>query len=439
MPVLRPNLIARASPPSTTVSAIEQRTQICEPDARSRDIAQLSASLEDLFSTLPGREEEWTHCPFNLAATDTDEKVEMADQAGQSMDRDSLCYGEISIAALAISLFEGAEATPSDSFLDLGSGSGKAVLAAAALGLRQVAGMELLPSLVELSRHAARTAGVWSSWPAAVGQAHFVQGDILDDTLPWWSDAFWQSSYGWRPSLIGQAPSSALAMDGVTDEDVRDDEGGQIVGVDSKAGRGPPSIIYCCATKFGPKMRAQLYERLRLLPDGTRIIISTHALRPDETQGHTSAFATPRGHSDRLVEVWRRELPFSWGTEVVRVYHVARNRVATRRSEPSAPRHELQTQPQHASFPSPLKQPSTPARTPPTAERQLGERRQRSGGHIGRTPASARAVVVMTAAERLEAARLQARAAVAADWAPRLRGLERAGTERLLQVPHSAR
>ena len=74
------------------------------------------------------------------------------------MDRDSLCYGEISIAALAISLFEGAEATPSDSFLDLGSGSGKAVLAAAALGLRQVAGMELLPSLVELSMQLARPA-----------------------------------------------------------------------------------------------------------------------------------------------------------------------------------------------------------------------------------------------------------------------------------------
>jgi hypothetical protein len=63
-----------------------------------------------------------------------------------------------------------AEVTPDDFVMDLGSGDGRNIIAAARRGARAL-GVEYNPDLVDLSRRLAREAGV-------AGNATFVQGDM---------------------------------------------------------------------------------------------------------------------------------------------------------------------------------------------------------------------------------------------------------------------
>jgi SAM-dependent methyltransferase len=65
-----------------------------------------------------------------------------------------------------------AEVTPQDYVVDLGSGDGRTVIAAAKRGARSL-GVEFDDNLVELSRQRARTAGV-------ADRASFVQGDMFE-------------------------------------------------------------------------------------------------------------------------------------------------------------------------------------------------------------------------------------------------------------------
>ena len=68
-----------------------------------------------------------------------------------------------------------AEWTPKDFVIDLGSGDGRNIIAAAKRGARAL-GVEYNPDLVELSRTRARDAGV-------AGKATFVQGDMYQADL----------------------------------------------------------------------------------------------------------------------------------------------------------------------------------------------------------------------------------------------------------------
>ncbi len=82
-----------------------------------------------------------------------------ADRAGHegrayAGDRVELTYGETPFAT-ARELIAWASPTSGERFVDLGSGPGRVVLVAAALGLTAV-GLEFLPSFVDLARHAAR-------------------------------------------------------------------------------------------------------------------------------------------------------------------------------------------------------------------------------------------------------------------------------------------
>src|SRR6478752_7273808 len=65
-----------------------------------------------------------------------------------------------------------AHVTPADYVVDLGSGDGRNVIAAAKRGARAL-GVEYNPDLVELSRRAAAAAGV-------ADKAQFVQGDMFE-------------------------------------------------------------------------------------------------------------------------------------------------------------------------------------------------------------------------------------------------------------------
>ena len=68
-----------------------------------------------------------------------------------------------------------ARITPADFVMDLGSGDGRTVIAAAKRGARAV-GVEFNPDLVVLSQHAATRAGV-------ADRASFVQGDLFETDL----------------------------------------------------------------------------------------------------------------------------------------------------------------------------------------------------------------------------------------------------------------
>lgn len=69
-------------------------------------------------------------------------------------------------------MMEIARVTPSDYVIDLGSGDGRNVIAAAKIGARAL-GVEFNPEMVALSQKLAEEAGV-------VGKAQFVQGDMYE-------------------------------------------------------------------------------------------------------------------------------------------------------------------------------------------------------------------------------------------------------------------
>jgi SAM-dependent methyltransferase len=69
-------------------------------------------------------------------------------------------------------MMEMGEITPQDFVVDLGSGDGRNVIAAAKLGA-QALGVEYNPDMVDLSKRLAKEAGV-------TGKAQFVQGDMFE-------------------------------------------------------------------------------------------------------------------------------------------------------------------------------------------------------------------------------------------------------------------
>ena len=74
--------------------------------------------------------------------------------------------------ALVEKMLDLAKVTPDDFVIDLGSGDGRMVIAAAKRGARAL-GVEYNPKMVELSRRLAKEAGV-------EGRATFVEGDMYE-------------------------------------------------------------------------------------------------------------------------------------------------------------------------------------------------------------------------------------------------------------------
>lgn len=301
-----------------------------------------------------------------------------------------LTYGEVCGSSIAQVLIEGARATADDVFLDLGAGSGRVVMAAAMLGMEAI-GVEIVPSLVALSR-AAATKAADRPVPAPVSvrphapeashhpRASFYHGDFLQ--LAWWRNCFSDAT---APDCADAC--SALPPGWCLREPLP-----------ARPATAPwPTIVFVGATKWGPTrewpgLMHELGARLMRLPLGTRVIVTAQLLEPASAAGETAA--TPvvmaaragaagggavqwpveeRGEHARhretsgdgmptaglggalqgsaeaptaethrpvrnesgpresalatevsAVEIWCRELPTSWGTEVFRVYELRR-------------------------------------------------------------------------------------------------------------------
>lgn len=86
------------------------------------------------------------------------EKVSQADREHLKLQDDAYTYGEIDFISF-IKLLEKTNIKPSDTFYDLGSGAGKAVLTAALnFNLEKAIGIEYLPQLCELTHNRIETA-----------------------------------------------------------------------------------------------------------------------------------------------------------------------------------------------------------------------------------------------------------------------------------------
>ena len=281
--------------------------------------ALVDAEVDALFESLGGRfADEDDRCPYSLSCNDS---------IALDLDRAHLTYGEITARAMLQAMREGVRATRSDVLLDLGSGRGNAALAAAAGGgVGHVFGLELLPSLVELSQAAAaQVLAEPSRFPLLqAAPLLFVQGDIL--RTPWWE--------GFEVSQAGSGDGQSLAGTHVwTAHDAAPrgvaaaPEGGGTAAGGGGGGtaRLLPTIVYLAATKWKVLM-PQLTARLLRLPVGTRIIVTTHPLAPPPLAAASAASSSGDGvHPTagvEAVEVWSRTLDYQHGPELVRVYEL---------------------------------------------------------------------------------------------------------------------
>ncbi len=130
-----------------------------------------------------------------------------------------------------------AEITPQDYLVDLGSGDGRTVITAAQRGTR-AHGIEFNPDMVELSRRAAREAGV-------ADRATFVQGDIFESDF---SDATVVTLFllpdlnlRLRPALLEMKPGTRVVSNSFDMGDWEPDE---------TADGGADCRSYCRAYKW---------------------------------------------------------------------------------------------------------------------------------------------------------------------------------------------
>jgi Methyltransferase domain len=131
--------------------------------------------------------------------------------------------------ALVDTMLDMAKITPNDYLIDLGSGDGRIVIAAAKRGARAL-GIELNPDLVELSRRNAEKEGV-------AGKASFVQADIFETDFSQASVVtiylLPQLNVQLRPRMLALRPGTRIASNSFSMEDWRPDQTGSAISVKS--------------------------------------------------------------------------------------------------------------------------------------------------------------------------------------------------------------
>jgi precorrin-6B methylase 2 len=117
-------------------------------------------------------------------------------------------------------MLDAAKATPNDFLIDLGSGDGRTVIAAAKRGIRAL-GIEYNPDMVELSKANAAREGV-------AGRANFVKADIFESDF---SQATVITMYllpalnlKLRPKILDLKPGTRIVSHAFSMEDWRADE-----------------------------------------------------------------------------------------------------------------------------------------------------------------------------------------------------------------------
>ena len=127
---------------------------------------------------------------------------------------------------LVAKMLDMAQVTPADFVMDLGSGDGRTVIAAAKRGARAV-GVEFNPEMVALSRKSAAAAGV-------TDKASFIQGDLFQTDLSKASVITMfllpQINMKLRPTLLNLKPGTRVVSNSFTMEDWEADETAHVEG-----------------------------------------------------------------------------------------------------------------------------------------------------------------------------------------------------------------
>jgi hypothetical protein len=145
-------------------------------------------------STAPVNTTQESSClaQYGAAASkcNVNKSAEMCDKAvtENGYDKQAHVYGDITLPGVASMLAALPREVAQDStWIDLGSGSGLALLAMRLLGVKRLVGVELIQPLVELSRTilpAAESGGNGGGDDAVVA---LHAGDFLDGSVAWWS------------------------------------------------------------------------------------------------------------------------------------------------------------------------------------------------------------------------------------------------------------
>ena len=139
-----------------------------------------------------------------------------------------------------------AKVTAADTVMDLGSGEGRIVIAAAKRGARAI-GIEYNPDLVELSKRNAAAAGVSA-------RASFVQGDVfLADLQPATVVTLFllpSLNVKLRPTILNMKPGTRVVSHAFTMDDWQPDQ------VDSSEGR--TAYMWIVPAKVGGTWRVQV-------------------------------------------------------------------------------------------------------------------------------------------------------------------------------------
>jgi precorrin-6B methylase 2 len=106
------------------------------------------------------------------------EAISRLDRSRLGFNEDAFIYGEIDFLSFIL-ILQKIEPKPNEIYYDLGSGSGKSVLAAAlSCHFSKSCGIELLPGLVKLAHKQLERAK--QLWPSAdLSSIEFIQGDFL--------------------------------------------------------------------------------------------------------------------------------------------------------------------------------------------------------------------------------------------------------------------
>ena len=131
--------------------------------------------------------------------------------------------------ALVEKMLDLAEVTPDDYVIDLGSGDGRIVIAAARRGARGL-GIELNPDLVELSKRTAEKEGVG-------GRARFVKADIFESDFSQASVLtiylLPQLNYQLRPKILSLKPGTRIVSNSFYMAEWKADDAAKVLSVKS--------------------------------------------------------------------------------------------------------------------------------------------------------------------------------------------------------------
>ena len=207
---------------------------------------------------------------------------------------------------LIAAMLDMAKVTPNDYVVDLGSGDGRIVIAAAKRGARAL-GVEFNPDMVELSRQSAQKAGV-------ADKATYLNGDIFDADF---SQATVVTMYllpdlnmRLRPKILAMKPGTRVVTHAFTMEDWEPDQSTNVEGRTAYLWIVPAEVAgtWTWQTPGGPAELAlkQTFQKIEgsLRMNGKEQVVQDAKLAGDQISFAVGAGSAMTLYSGRVNKSW---------------------------------------------------------------------------------------------------------------------------------------